>query len=60
MDIIADATYSQTTNPDMILGSSSSPDVPVTLEAAQVRCISMALVAANPSDTNMVSDDYSD
>ena len=60
MDIITDATYSRTTNPDMALGTSSSPDVPVSPEAAQVRRISMALVAANLSDTNMVTDDYSD
>lgn len=60
MDIITDATYSWTTNPDMALGSSSSPDVPVIPVAAQATRISMALVAANPSDTNMVSSDHAD
>ena len=52
---ITDPSYSRTTDSDMALGSSLGPDLTVALVAAQVTQISMALMAARLSDTNMVS-----
>lgn len=53
MDINIDPSFSRTTNADMALGSSLGLDISIALEAAQATQISMAPVAAWPSDTNM-------
>lgn len=53
--IVTDPSYSRTIDSDMALSSSLVPDLTVAPVAAQVTQISMALMAARLSDTNMVS-----
>lgn len=55
--VIIDPSCSRTQIPDMALGSNSGQDATIALVAAQVTQIKMALTAAWPLDTNMVSGD---
>ena len=55
MDIIIDTNCSRTMDPDMAIGRSLGPDITMDPVAAQGTQINMALVAARPPDTNLVS-----
>lgn len=54
MDIITDPSHSRTMGPDMAFCSSPGVDVTMASVAAQATRISMSLVAAWLSNTNMV------
>ena len=53
LDINTDASYGRTMDPDMVLSSTPGLDLTMTTIALQITQISMDIVAAWPSVTNM-------